>query len=197
MAAPNRKITNLKSLRPPQFGLRTLLALIAAICGLLALRQWISPLAIGLIAFFAVSIFCHIAGNAIGTRLRQIGDLPDAALAEPDSPARRARPPQELQPQDFAPATQLSRRSNLGWMIVAASSIGTATGAIGGGLWTFAAGHGRDVEPINIIVGVVAFAFLGGIAAFAMFGFIQVLGGAIRQAIASSSAPTDSHANGA
>jgi len=195
MAAPNRNLGNPKSLRPPQFGLRTLFALVAAICVLLALRQWISPLAIGLIAFFTVSIFCHIAGNAIGTRLRQIGDLPGAALAEPNLPARRALPRQELQPQDFAPATQLSRRSNLGWMIIAASSIGTATGAIGGGLWTFAGGHGRHVEPLNIIVGVVAFAFLGGIAAFATFGFVQVLGGAIRQAIVSSSGTADSQAN--
>ena len=189
MAKPNRNVTNPKSLRPPQFGLRTLLALVAAICVLLALRQWISPIAIGIIALFAVSIFCHVAGNAIGTRLRQIGDVPDDAPAEPTPPARH--PPK---PHDFAPATQLSRRSNLGWMIVAASSIGVTTGAIGGGLWTYAAGHGH-VEPVNIIVGVIAFAFLGGIAAFATFGFVQVLGGAVRQAIISSSGAADSQGN--
>ncbi|HEY2413724.1 MAG TPA: hypothetical protein VGI40_15850 [Pirellulaceae bacterium] len=182
MATPNRNVTNPKSLRPPQFGLRTLFALVAAICVLLALRQWISPLAIAALAFLAVSIFCHVAGNAIGTRLRQIGDLPEPASSEP-APSTRRSP----KPQDFAPPTQLSRRSNLGWMIIVASSIGVTTGAIGGGLWTFAAGHGH-VEPVNIIVGVIAFAFLGGIAAFATFGFVQVLGGAIRQAIASSPA---------
>ena len=71
-------------------------------------------------------------------------------------------------------------------MIIAASSIGTTTGAVGGGLWTFAAGHG-NAGPLNIVVGVIAFAVLGGIASFAIFGFAQVLGGAIWQAIGSSS----------
>src|SRR5262249_40918029 len=134
----------------------------------------------------AVSIFFHVAGNAIGTRLRQIGDLPDVSNLEGPSPARRPPHPQDLRPQDFAPTTPLSRRSNLGWMIIVASSVGTTTGPVGGGLWTFAAGHGQ-VGPLNIVVGVIAFAVLGGIAAFATFAFAQVLGGAIWQAIASSS----------
>ncbi len=186
MATPNLNLKKRKSLRPPQFRLRTLLMLVAAFGILLALRQWISPMAIAAIAFLAVSIFFHVAGNAIGTRLRQIGDLPDVSTADGNSPARR--PPQ---PRDFAPVTPLSRRSNLGWMIIVASSIGATTGAVGGGLWTFAAGNGH-IGALNIVVGVVAFAVLGGIAAFATFGFIQVLGGAIWQAIGSSSGTTDS-----
>src|SRR6186997_1653790 len=174
MAAPNPRIQNPKSLRPPQFGLRTLLVLVTAIAVLLALRQWISPVMIAAIAFLAASIFLHVSGNAIGTRLRQIGDLPESFAPDvPPQPIRRAP-----QPQDFAPATPLSRKSCLGWMIIAASSIGATSGAVGGGLWTFAAGHGR-VGALNIIVGVIAFAVLGGIAAFATFAFAQVLSGAI------------------
>src|SRR6185369_6602570 len=98
MASPIRQIRSTKALRPPQFGLRTLLALVAAIGILLSLRQWISPMAIAAIAFLAVSVFCHVAGNAIGTRLRQIGDLPDADLHEKGRALRQ--PPQ---PHDFAP----------------------------------------------------------------------------------------------
>jgi len=185
MAAPNRQIRASQSLRPPQFGLRTLLLLIAAIAALLALRQWLSPIAIAAIAFLAMSVFCHVAGNAIGTRLRQIGDLPDSYRQE-DS-----RSPGQLpKPQDFAPRTQLSRHSGLGRMIIVATGIGATTGAVGGGLWTFATGHGH-IGPFNIVVGVIAFAALGGIGAFAVFGFVQVLGGAIWQAIASSSAAHD------
>lgn len=178
MATPNRNLGNPKSLRPPQFGLRTLLALVAAIGLLLALRHWLSPMAITALAFLAASIFCHVAGNAIGTRLRQIGDLPDSTHSVPD-------PRRQPKPQDFAPPTHLSQRSNLGWMIIIASSIGATIGAVGGGLWTFAVGHGR-VGALNVVVGVIAFAILGGIAAFATFGFAQVLGGAIWQAIAAS-----------
>ncbi len=186
MAAPIRQLRSTKSLQPPQFGLRTLLALVAAIGILLALRQWISPLAIAAIAFLAVSIFCHVAGNAIGTRLRQIGDLPDSDPNEERRPV--IRPPKA---QDFAPATQLSRRGSLGWMIIVASSVGATTGAIGGGLFTFATGHGQ-IDPLTIAIGVIAFGVLGGIAAFATCGFAQVLGGAIWQAIVSSSTAAES-----
>jgi len=187
MATPNRPICHSKSLRPPQFGLRTLLGLIAAIAVLLSLRQWISPIAIAALAFLAASVFLHVAGNAIGTRLRQIGDLPDARVEQLFPPARR--PPQ----QEFAP-THLSRRSSLGWMIIAASSIGTASGAVGGGLWTFAASRGH-VGAINIVVGVIAFAVLGGMAAFATFAFAQVLSAALWQAMTASSAVGEADEN--
>src|SRR3954467_442153 len=117
-AHPKSEIQNPKSLRPPQFGLRTLLALVAACGGLLALRQWLDPIAIAAIAFLAVSVFCHVAGNCLGTRLRAIGDRPD--FPPDDSPAARNLP----RPQDFAPVTHLGRRNSLGWTIVIATSVG-------------------------------------------------------------------------
>jgi hypothetical protein len=165
------------SLRPPQFGLRTLL-LVVAICGvLLALRQWLDPIAIAALAFLGLSIFCHVAGNAIGTRLRQIGDNRNRASS--NEPVIGIRPPRE---RDFAPQTHLGRRQSLGWTIVIASSIGVTTGAVGGGFWTFLASRGQ-VGLLNIGVGVIAFAVLGGIAAFATVAFTQVLAGAIWQAM--------------
>src|SRR5689334_25419533 len=126
VANPKSKIQNPKSLRPPQFGLRTLLALVSACGVLLALGQWMSPIAVAGIAFLALSIFCHVAGNCLGTRLREIGD-------QPQFPADRSpRPRGRATPQDFAPATQLGSRHSLGWTIIVASSIGVTSGAIGG-----------------------------------------------------------------
>ncbi len=181
MAANSKsQLRNPKSLRPPQFGLKTLLALVGICCGLLALHQWLDPIAIAGIAFLALSIFCHVAGNCIGTRLREIGDYRDCRQDEP-TPARM--PPR---PQDFAPVTHLGRRRSLGWTIVVASSVGVASGAVGGGLWTFAASRGQ-APPLSIAVGVVAFAVLGGLAAFATVGFAQVLFGALWQAMHTSS----------
>jgi hypothetical protein len=170
-----------KSLRPPQFGLRTLMALVTACAGLLALGQWLDPIAIAAMAFLALSIFCHVAGNCIGTRLREIGDNRD--LPRDDSPAKRV----PARAQDFAPVTHLSRRRSLGWPIVIASSVGITCGAIGGGLWTFAVSRG-DAGVLNIAVGIVAFGVLGGLAAFATVGFAQVLFGALWQAL--STPPT-------
>jgi hypothetical protein len=177
---PKSKIRNPKSasLRPPQFGLRTMLALITACAALLALLQWLHPAAVALLGFLAISIFCHVAGNAIGTRLRQIGDNCDPLAARP----RAIVPPAQ---HDFAPATPLSRRQGLGWMIIVATSVGIASGAVGGGLWTFLTSRGQ-ADISNVAVGVIAFAFLGGMAAFAVFAFVQVLSGAIWQAMAHS-----------
>lgn|SRR5262245_68728 len=164
------------SLRPPQFGLRTLMALVTACAGLLALGQWLDPIAIAAIAFLALSVFCHVAGNCIGTRLREIGDNRD--LLRDDSPPNRASP----RAQDFAPVTPLGQRQSLGWSIIIASSIGIASGAVGGGLWTFAASRG-EAGLLNIAVGIIAFGVLGGLAAFATVSFAQVLFGALWQAM--------------
>ena len=166
-----------KSLRPPQFGLRTLLLLVAAIGVLLALRQWLDPIVIAAILFLALSVFCHVAGNAIGTRLREIGSQPNQ-VADPLFPTERVRP----EPQDFAPTTQLGQRRSLGWTIIIATSVGITSGAIGGGFWTFLTSRGEP-EIVTIAIGVAAFGVLGGLAAFATVGFAQVLFGAIWQAM--------------
>lgn len=179
MTAPKRSSASDQLLHPPQFGLRTLLGLVT-LCGMLfALSQWLHPAAVGLIAFLAVSVFCHVAGNALGKRLREIGDCPGAA----DEP-----PPIIVKPRDdqFAPRTLLSRRQSLGWLALVATSIGVTSGAIGGGLWTFAASaHAPDAA--SIAIGMVAFAVLGGMAAFLTIGFAQVLFTAYWQALSNPS----------
>ena len=105
-----------RSLGPPQFGLRTLLWLVTACAVLLAAAHWLemSPLLVGGLLFFAVAIALHVVGNAIGTRLREIGDCPEAPLRE-NGGAHFRRP----RPEDFAPVTRLSAKQSLGWVISA------------------------------------------------------------------------------
>jgi len=169
-------------LRPPQFGLRTLLLAVTACAVLLALVHWLSlsPLVVAALLFLAVSIFLHVVGNAIGTRLRQLGDqhqtrLPELGLAERQTPG----------PDDFAPATRLSMRQSLGWSIVIATLAGVVLGGIGGGAWTLVSSRG-PVNVLNIGVGVIAFSVLGGMAAFGVVALVQVLAGAIWQALSSA-----------
>jgi MFS family permease len=182
MAPPPRH-----TLRPPQFRLRTLLLFVTA-CGiLLSLRQWVDPIIIAAILFLFLSIVCHVAGNAIGTRLRAIGDRPERDSSDQSSPIRRVP-----RPHEFAPPTHLSHRQGLGLLILVATSIGIAGGAVGGGLFTFASRRGPP-DPFNIAVGVIAFAVLGGLAAFAIASFAQVLTTTISQALnpTTTSAPSD------
>jgi hypothetical protein len=176
---PKSDIRNSKSrLPPPQFGLRSLLLAVTACAVLAALGRWVSPIALAALVFLVLTIIAHVAGNAIGTRLRELGSQPDDAEPPADSKRRRARA------GDFAPATRLGERRGLGWPILIAALAGAIAGGISGALWTWLASRG-PVGPLNIAVGAVAFAVLGGIASFAAFGFIQVGIGAIRQAMTS------------
>jgi hypothetical protein len=172
------------ALRPPQFSLRTLLLLVTACAILFALVNVLPPMAIAGLAFLLLSIFAHVAGNAIGTRLREIGGRPkDLRLGGPDEPLAVG----EVDRPRGAPPTELSRRQSLGWPVVAVTSAGILAGAIGGGVWT-AWLAGSRITALGISVGCVACAVLGGFAAFLAFSFAQVGLGALRQAMAGSAA---------
>src|SRR5688572_726592 len=100
-------------LRPPQFGLRTLLLLVTACAVIFAAGQWLPPLWVAALVLLALSIFAHVAGNAIGTRLREIGN-------RKDNRAFDLQPQASREPR-FAPVTRLGQRQRLGWPIVIAT----------------------------------------------------------------------------
>jgi hypothetical protein len=139
------------------------------------MTHWLTPIGWVTLVLLVSSVTLHVAGNAIGTRLRQIGD---------QSPeVRQAQIASSLpQPHEFAPVTRLGQRQSLGWSIILATSLGSMLGGTGGGIWTWASSRGA-AGPLPIVVGVLAFAVLGGLAAFAAVAFTQVLLGAIWQAL--------------
>jgi hypothetical protein len=145
-----------------------------------SLMNVLPPLAIAGIVFFALTIAAHVAGNAIGCRLRANGDQPVDAGGQPVRPARASM----LRPR-CAPATELSRRRPLGWPIVVATVAGALAGGIGGALFSILL-SGPRLVPLSVVVGAVAFATLGGIAAFLTFSFAQVGLSALAQALRSS-----------
>jgi len=152
---------------------------VTACAVLLAAVHWLSlsPLVVAALLFLAVSIFLHVVGNAIGTRLRQIGDESETGLTDPIHADRR-----KPLPEDFAPATRLGVRQSLGWSIIVATLAGTIAGGVGGGVWTFLSSQG-PLNPLNIGIGVVAYSILSGLAAFAVVALVQVLAGAVWQAL--------------
>lgn len=180
------------ALRPPQFSLRTLLLLVTAFAILFALVNVLPPMVIAGLVFLLLSIFAHVAGNAIGTRLREIGSRPgerrlggtEEALAVGENRTPRC-----------APRTELSRRKSLGWPILVVTSTGALAGAIGGAIWT-AWLTGNHITALAVSIGGIACGVLGGFAAFLAFSFAQVGLGALRQAMAGSAASSAEDAQG-
>lgn len=172
-------------LRPPQFGLRALLLLVTA-CGVLcALAQWLSPIAIAAIVFLIVSIAAHVAGNAIGTRLRQ--SSPARGASEDSKGPIAADQPRPMRP------SRLTQRRQLGWPILVATCAGAIGGCVAGSVWTFLA-QSAAVSALSVGVGIVAFSILGAFASFLIFGFMQVGLAALYEAqtIGKSLPPNDS-----
>lgn len=163
-------------LPPPQFRLRSLLLLLTLCGGVLALTQWLPPLTVVAIGFLLLCMGAHVAGNALGTRMRQ--PPREKASAEAEAKAPRAR----LDAEHFAPPTRLRESHSPGWPLLVATLIGLVGGGALGGYWVILSSPQPPAE-LNIAVGVVAYGVLGGIFSFIGVGFLQVGGAALRQAL--------------
>jgi hypothetical protein len=159
--------------------LRALLLVVTACAVLAALSQWVTPVVIACVIFLVLCVIAHVAGNVIGTRLRELGSHSPASDVGRSGELTRAKP----NSADFAPPPRLGERQALGWPIFFATLAGIFSGAVGGVVWTLVSSRG-PVGALNLGVGGLAFAVLGGIMSFAAFGFVQVGLSALRQASA-------------
>lgn len=169
-----------EGLRPPQFRLSTLLWGMTALSILFAAMTWVGPLAaFGLLLLF-LSIVAHVAGNAIGTRLREIGSRP---LAEkgggPDYLKRKPGSP--VFAGECAPATRLGSHHPLGWLIVVATASAFVVGGLAGGAF-LAWLCWEKSTLVSILCGAAASAALGGFGGFLVSSFVRELSRAHAQA---------------
>ena len=144
---------------------------VAAICVSLALMRVIGPYGSLVLILFLLSVFAHVAGNAIGTKLRNQGNQP-SPREEGDSAA--TGPARPLAESDFAPATRLSRGDSLGRTIVVIVCVGAVVGA-GVGAYLLYTTLGDKATIANMSLGITAFAIIGGFAGFAASTFVKVL----------------------
>lgn len=173
-----------RALRPPQFTLRALISLITLLAMLFSLVNVVHPLMLSGLVLLALLITGHIAGNAIGTRLREIGSRPvDKDGREVPRPSASWK----MRKDEFAPTTELARNASLGWPLLVVTTVGALLGGLGGGVWGFVAAGNVEAGVASgwsgVVVGIVAFAVLGGLGSFATFSFGQVMLGAYWQAI--------------
>ncbi len=166
-----------RPLRPPQFTLRMLIGLMTVLAAHFSLVNVVPPIVMAGLVLLTLLIAAHVAGNVIGTRLREMGDHPVTKEGR-EVPPRRWN--SQVDQASFAPPSDLARRVSLGLPILIVSLAGVLAGGISGGLWGYlTAGSGGWT---NIVVGTIAFGFLGGFGSFAAFSFTQVILGAWRQA---------------
>ena len=159
-------------------------AVIAVLCALVTYFGMHSAL---ILLLFALAVAAHVAGNALGTQLRANGDRP---LPSEDGTVVRKTERHVPTADEFAPASELRRRSSLGFPIVIATVCGSLLTAAAGGL-LMAVLLERTPTWTARIAGTVACGTLGGIWTFVAFSFIQVTGGAWRQATRKVDSPRD------
>ena len=146
--------------------LAVVLALACAAIGWLGLAGWMA--AVVLLA----SVAMHVAGNAIGTRLRETTDR--------DLRLRRGIPPG--QPSLPIPVpTHLERRSSLGRLVPVSTGIGATCGGTAGTLsllWL------TGSSPAGAVLGGVSSALIGGLLGFLLASFVEIVRTSLRESLA-------------
>ena len=158
------------ALQPPRFGLLALLGMVAGFSGLFAISHYFGTYGAAIAILFGLCVVAHVVGNAMGTRLRDLGDTP---VNTDGSPAGHRPAMHKPQAGDFAPSTRLRERYSLGKRIFVLTGLGTLIAGILGYLvvdWLADDHTGWHVFGI----GSVACAVLGGIWTFATASFVQV-----------------------
>lgn len=142
------------------------LALACVAIGWLGLAGWMA------VAVVAASVAMHVAGNAIGTRLRDATDEDLARLK------RRQREPQALPPPR---PSHLERRSSLGRLVPVSATIGAVCGGMAGFICLVAM---TASSPAGAVLGGVSSAVIGGLIGFLGASFVEIVRTSLREALA-------------
>ena len=154
-------------LSPPRFSLRTLLLVMALFGAVLAATLAMGPLPTAMLVLLALAIAAHVAGNALGTQLR------DHRRSQP-APVRDPAPAPRME------TTNLSTHQGLGWPLVAAIGSGALAG-VGMGILVFG-WLTQEATREDLLLGSLTFGALGAMAGFLSGSFLQVLFRAWHQA---------------
>lgn len=145
-------------------------AVSVAAIGWLGLAGWMAVLVL------LASIAMHVAGNAIGTRLR---DDTDRGLdARGREPFHRSTVPEHS-------PTLLERSESLGRLVPVSAAIGGLTGGLIGGA---ALALLVKSSIAGTVLGGVSSAVIGGLLGFLLAGFVEIIRTSIADAIAAEKA---------
>jgi hypothetical protein len=154
-------------MRPVTFSwLAVLLGVACAAIGWLGLAGWLAAVVL------AGCVAVHVAGNALGTRLR---DETDSELA------RRAPRRRPLPLPTPHPPVQLQRRTSLGGLVVVSATIG---GLIGGAAGAAALVCLVGSSPAGAVLGGASSAVIGALLGFLVASFVEIVRTSLREALA-------------
>ena len=154
-------------MRPVTYSwLVVVVAVACAAIGWLGIAGWIA------VAVAIASVAMHVAGNALGTTLREAADRDLTRLR------RRPTDPVEL-PQ--AKPTRLERRQSLGRLVPVSASIGAVVGAAAGAAALVTL---TSASVAGATLGAVSSAVIGGLFGFLAASFVEITRTALGEAIA-------------
>jgi hypothetical protein len=163
------------ALRPPQFRLSTLLWIVTGCAALFAAMAAAGPIGAFALLLLVLAIIAHVAGGAIGTRLREIGSAKDPE----DVTVVRLR--ERVLQHEFAPETQLCRRTKLSRTMIAFTIAGAVLLGVAGSAALFWLTW-AEVNVPTAIVAIGSSSVLGAFLGFMCSSFAQTAGGAWWQA---------------
>jgi len=148
--------------------LTVLLGVAAAAVGWLGVAGWLA------VVVLLASIGLHVAGNFVGTRLR---DQTDGAIRR-----RRSRGDRALEPVPVPTAvpSRLERRESLGRTVPVSATVGAICG---GAMGTTALVMATRASPAGAVFGGVSSAVIGALFGFLAAGFVEVVRTGLREAI--------------
>ena len=155
-------------MRPVTFSwLAVVLALSCAAIHWLGLAGWLA-----VVVLFA-SVAMHVAGNALGTRLREATDRDLARVRRHPLTLAVVDPP--------AHPGHLERRSDLGRLIPVSVALGSLCGGLAGGTCLLML---TSSSLAGAVLGGVSSAVIGGLLGFLGASFVEIVRTSLREAIA-------------
>lgn len=154
-------------MRPVTYSwLAVVLGVAGAAIGWLGLAGWIAA------AVLIASVAMHVAGNAIGTRLRETADRDLSRVQRRGGPAARLPPPRP---------SRLEQRESLGRLVPVSAGIGAVCGGITGAI---ALASLTSSSLAGATLGGVSSAVIGGLIGFLGASFVEIVRTSLRDAIA-------------
>ena len=184
--APNSKRKH-ASLEAPQFRLSTLMLLITSFSGVLAASLVLPPLMTFALVLLLAAIVAHVAGNYLGTKLRN--SATELSRSE-QSQTEQKEVWREVvqQTREAIPRSRLTDRSPVGIAITLFIALGVIASTTAGSYWLSTAQTEPPAWP-DFLMGCFAFAVLGAIWGFAVGGFVCIGYRTIKHSIEQSNHP--------